>query len=148
MAEGEVTARKAIERAGWFPGRKVDVSSALAALELAGFNFGSAAEAILSEYSSLEFRDPASPGQRLWIDGARAAQECDPDWCSAYEAGSDQVLTPIGGFSHATIYIDDGGRFWGGFDLEYGLLGDSLDELVHALVVLPGSRPFDHQLPH
>lgn len=142
-----MNAKDLIVSAGWFPGRNLDASSALTALEQAGFTVVGPAEAILTKYSNLVFRSNSALQQELWLDGKRAAEEADRDWCAAYEAGSGQVLTPVGGYSHATIYVDDAGRFWGGFDFEYGLVGDSIEEMVNGLVLEPGSRRFDHQVP-
>ena len=142
-----MNARDLIVSAGWFPGRNLDVLSALTAFQQAGFAVVGPAEAILAKYSNLVVRSDSAPRQELWLDGKRAAEEADRDWCAAYEARSGQVLTPVGGYSHATIYVDEAGRFWGGFDFEYGLVGDSIGEMVNGLVLEPGSRRFDHQVP-
>lgn len=66
---------------------------------------------------------------------------------SAYAEGVSRSITPIGEYSHMTLVIDEVGAFWGGFDADYGLMGDDIADVVHALLVEPGSRLLDREVP-
>ncbi|MBO3750017.1 hypothetical protein J5X84_28380 [Streptosporangiaceae bacterium NEAU-GS5] len=55
---------------------------------------------------------------------------------------------PIGGYSHMTILADEAGQIWGGFDYEFGLLGDSLNNVIQNLLVDQGPpTPLDRRVP-
>ena len=45
-----------------------------------------------------------------------------------------------------TLVIDEVGAFWGGFDADCGFMGDGIADVVHALLVEPGSRRFDREV--
>ncbi|GAB4084053.1 hypothetical protein GCM10028784_06830 [Myceligenerans cantabricum] len=83
----------------------------------------------------------------LRIDGRAAARDADPDWCSAYAEGIGRPVTPVGEYSHMTLVIDDAGEFWGGFDADYGFMGEDVVAVVPALLVEPGSRRLDREVP-
>lgn len=97
----------------------------------------STAVELLAEFHGITVRD-AQRG--LWIDAHRAAGDCDPDWCAAYSSEAARTLTPFGGYSHMSLLVDDRGGRWGGFDVEYGYLGDSVASVVEALVVTSTAR--------
>lgn len=76
-----------------------------------------------------------------------AASHADPEWCDAYAGEIGRPVTPVGEYSHMLLLIDDSGSFWGAFDADYGLMGDSIDDVVHALIVDPGTRRLHRVVP-
>ncbi|MBL7520203.1 SUKH-3 domain-containing protein [Frankia sp. CNm7] len=131
-----------LRRAGWVPGRRVDVEEMLGALAAAGFVVVPAAREFLAEYSGLVIT--SEDGRSVTrIDGHEAARNAVPGWCAAYGHGIGRAVTPIGEYSHMTLVIDEAGEFWGGFDDQYGSMGDTIIDVVHELLVEPGARPFD-----
>ncbi len=48
---------------------------------------------------------------------------------------------------HMTLVIDETGAFWGGFDAEYGLMGENIVDVIRALLIEPDSRPLDRVVP-
>lgn len=138
-------AQTLMSQAGWFASRRVDASAAVSELASAGYVVVEPITGFLREYSGLTIMTPDGSRQ-LWIDGERSAAEADPEWCRAYADGAGLPLVPVGGYSHMSILIDGSGRLWGGFDAEYGHLADSMMELVHVLLIEPGSRRLDRRL--
>ncbi len=108
-----------LRKAGWFPGRTVDISLDLAALATAGFEVTEAAETFLRENSGLRiaWESKLNP---LKIDGAAVARSTDPEWCQAYSAAIGSPLVPVGEYSLMVLYIDSSGDLWGAADNEYG----------------------------
>lgn len=145
VGSGPVTSpRGLIERAGWTPGRRIDVGDALASLQTDEFDVVSVARGFLVEYSGLTIT--SQDGARaLLIDGLTAARNSDPEWCAAYSSAIGMPVTPVGQYSHMVLLIDETGRFWGGFDSAYGFLGDDIDDVVRGLLVEPGSRQLDRE---
>jgi hypothetical protein len=134
-----------LQLAGWTPDRRVDVDEALTELGRAGHRLVAPAREFLAEYSGLTIALP--DGSRvLRIDGLAAARGADPDWCSAYAASIGHAVTPIGEYSHMILVMDATGAFWGGFDADYGFMGDSIVAVVQALLVEPGSRHLDREV--
>jgi hypothetical protein len=124
-----------LRAAGWWPGRKVEATLQVLSLEQAGFEILPELLEFLAEYTPLEIRSE-SGDRLLWIDAARAVTETDPDWASAYSNAIGTALAPIGGYSHMTIYLARDGRFYGGFDSEYGCIAPSVEELVDSVLNL------------
>jgi len=129
-------AERLLRLAGWFPGRRVE-TGAVEQLAARGHLVSPAAVELLTEFAGLTVGEP---DQSLWVDGQRAADDCDPAWCAAYGIEVGRTLTPFGAYSHMSLLVDDRGGIWGGFDAEYGYLGDSLASVVEALVVTSTGR--------
>lgn len=117
----------------------------LGELAAAGHSLVPPARDFLAGYSGLVI---ATVDRRrvLLIDGHQAARGTDPDWCAAYAEGIGRALTPVGQYSHMTLMIDEVGAFWGGFDADYGYLGQDIVEVVQALLVRPGLRRLDRKV--
>jgi hypothetical protein len=121
-----------LRASGWWPGRHIELTSEVAVLEDEGIEPWPEFLAFLEQYAGLEIKSDDGT-QMLWIDGARAARETDPEWTRAYSDRIGSVLAPVGGHSHMTIYLGRDGEFYGGFDREYGRLASSMEELLNAL---------------
>lgn len=138
-----LSAQELIERAGWTPGRRVEVEAMLAELAAAEHIVVQSARDLLAEYSGLEIESQHSR-HTLRIDGHDAAERADPGWCDAYARGIGRALTPVGFFySHMTLMIDEDGAFWGGFDDLYGYQGADMVEVVRNVLVERPPRQFD-----
>ncbi|WP_326836840.1 SUKH-3 domain-containing protein [Amycolatopsis rhabdoformis] len=135
-----------IQMAGWTPDRNVDVAAELRELDEAGFAVTRFVPRFLAGYSGLTIGSQDAT-RALVIDGHKAARCADPEWCTAYAQAIGMPVTPVGEYSHMTLVIDETGRFWGGFDQSYGLLGSDLVDVVHGLLVEPGSLHLDREVP-
>lgn len=118
-----------LKAAGWNPGRRVDSAPAESALASAGYTIWPALSAFLEEYQGLTIWRPDDQSP-LWIDSTEAARAVDPEWTSAYEKLSRCALAPIGGYSHMDLFFGRDKGLYGGFDVEFGRLGGSVEELV------------------
>jgi hypothetical protein len=124
---------KQLRKSGWFPGRHVGLKSEAAALGEEGFRVWDDLLAFLAEYTGLVIT--SDDGARMiWIGAARSIRETDSEWARAYSDVIHGALAPVGGYSHMSIYLSQGGGFYGGFDSEYGRLASDFRELIDALL--------------
>ena len=65
---------------------------------------------------------------------------------AAYSEHLHLRLTPVGGYSHMLMMVDGTGRCWGGFDSEYGPLGESFPLAVDALLAAGPLPRLDRRL--
>ncbi|MEV6895414.1 SUKH-3 domain-containing protein [Kribbella sp. NPDC051137] len=138
-------AKDLLRRAGWRPGRHVDVDSMIGELESAGHVLVPPARNFLSEFSGLTIH--SEDGRKsVRIDGHDAARRADVGWCLAYAEGIGRSVTPAGEYSHMTLMIDEAGVFWGGYDDLYGLMGDDIIDLVDELLIGPALRQLDREV--
>ena len=121
-----------LRTAGWRPGRSIDVSEDLAALQAKGFGVTPAAEALLREFSRLTVQAPGKSNP-LIIDGMIAARDASVGWAEAYSAALGCQLIPVGEYSNLMFWIDPDGAIWATFDDDYGRAGASLHEAIQGL---------------
>lgn len=139
-------ASELLGRAGWEPGRRVDVAQAQADLAAEGIAVVPPAVAFLAEFNGLSVH--SEDGRKVVrISGEEAGRHADPEWCEAYAEAIGRRVTPIGEYSHMVLLIDDEGAFWGAFDADYGYMGDTLLDVVQGLLVDPGLRRLDRVVP-
>lgn len=132
---------------GWRPGPVVDLEAAMASLMKDGFRLFPAAVACLREFDGLQLRgDPVLQRHVLWIDAAQATRSADAAWCQAYAEAEGVAMVPVGGYSHMSVFVDERGCYWGGFDDLYGPKGDTFRELVHNLLLDPEFVPLDREV--
>lgn len=125
-----------LRAAGWQPGRRVDIDGERVSLLQEGFELTPAAEALLTEYSGLTIRG-GPHDDPLVIEAAAAAGDVFPGWATRYGASIGSTLVPVGQQSHMTLYVDETGRLWGGFDTQFGHCGDDMTEAVRLLFLEP-----------
>ena len=132
-----------LRRAGWRPGRSVAITADAEALRAEGFAVTEAAEAFLREFSHLvvAWESQARP---LLFDGVEVSRNADPGWCDLYSEAIGSRLVPVGEYSHMTVYVDEVGELWGGFDGEYGHRGSVLDLIESIFLRTP--RGFDRRI--
>ncbi len=130
-----------LRAAGWHPGRRVDITRAVHALEADGHQVSSELRRFLAEYDRLEVTEKPRPGVLRREQNLRritfAATETggvDAEWARAYEDVVGCRLAPVGGYSHMTIYHGADGKFYGGFDREFGLLGRDVADVVAGIL--------------
>ncbi|MGW4400238.1 SUKH-3 domain-containing protein [Amycolatopsis nivea] len=135
---GERPSIELLTKAGWTPGREVDVSGYVHALERAGIEVFPGAIEFLREYSGLSVhwtRSSGFPGD-LQLSVARLIENFDPRWVAIYADRAGTELVPVGEASrgHLLVLVGEDGRWFGGFDDAFGELGDDflscLDELI------------------
>ncbi|MBB1153083.1 SUKH-3 domain-containing protein [Amycolatopsis dendrobii] len=127
-----------LRRAGWTPGRAVDISDDVRALERAGIGIFPGAIEFLREYSGIKVRWNRSSGfpDDLEVSAARSRESLDPRWVAIYAERAGTALVPVGEANrgYLVVLVGEDGRWFGGFDDAFGELGDdflsSLDGLV------------------
>lgn len=138
-------AQTLLRAAGWFEGRDVDVEDELAFIRGEGFTASAASESFLREHSGLIISDDTTTNSDpVVLNGALAAYDTGCGWSERYSEAIGMVLSPVGVYSHMTVYVDPNGSLWGGYDADYGQIGSVLD-LIHETFIGP-PKPFDRTL--
>jgi hypothetical protein len=118
---------------GCFPRRHVGPESEAAALQGEGFRFWDDLLTFLAEYTGLEIA--SEDGARsIWIDARRSIRETGIEWGQAYSKAIQSARAPVGGYPHTAMYLSQDGKFYGGFDGEYGCLAPNFRGLVDVLL--------------
>jgi len=128
----------ALKNAGWSPTRSVDISKDIAALTREGVPQFKAIVDFLREYSGLVINfDRAGEPDEIWFSGERASELMAPDWIEDYSQRSGVQLAPVGAAygEYLTLLIAEDGSWYGGFDDEFGSMGNNfLDTLENILL--------------
>ncbi|MGO1052769.1 SUKH-3 domain-containing protein [Crossiella sp. CA198] len=125
----------ALREAGWTAGRSVDVGAELSALEADGYQVPPWAAEFLREYSGLCL--PIRPNDEVHLSAARVCEQLFPEWTSEYSTRVGVPLIPIGvaETGHLALLLAEDGRWFGGFDDEFGEIGANtlaaLDSLIN-----------------
>ena len=136
-SQWSTTAEQALRAAGWFEGRRADVSTSQRRLEPEGFVMHSAARAFLLEFGGLSVR-VAGPGR----DFGRLSFNLDPVLCSGQKGWFDSLsgstagqLFPVGeeADGNASIAIDAEGTVYLLFNTEIMRIGP--DRLAPARLI-------------
>jgi hypothetical protein len=118
---------------GWHDGRRVDAHVDLDALRREGYDLWSEAEDFLAEFSGLAIRvhdrDP------MIIDAADAVDVTYRSWVDAWSRRAGTYLIPVGAYSHLTVLLGRDGWLYGGYDNEFGRLGQTLAEVVATTLI-------------
>lgn len=124
-------------RGGWFAGRRVDASDDVRALIDNGLDTWPGLETILAEFTGLELHYMrAGHSDSAWFSSARALRLVDPWWARRYGQELGVRFAPIGcsNGDYLTLYATEGGSFYGGFDRDLTWLGDSVPDMIDALM--------------
>lgn len=120
---------EALQLAGWTPDRHVPITKELAALEGDGHPVFPALVEFLVSYSGLSLAvDDGDRQDAIWFSAARACAGIAPGWVLDYSARARIRLAPVGECyrEHLTLLLGEDGRVFGGYDNEFGRLGDTV----------------------
>jgi hypothetical protein len=142
MSEYEA-ARKALEAAGWFPERRVEVMSSEDALRGAGLRVWPGLMDFLGEFQGLRVAFTREGTiDSAWFDPTAAASPTLVPTIADYEERIGVGVAPIGYAyrDHLLLLLADDGRFFGGYDDHLTELGSSALEAIDALISGRGRR--------
>lgn len=107
--------RRALAAAGWFEGRRVDVSEHVRLLIQEGYSPGEAVREFISEFEGLHLKCGES---ELEFSTEKAVATTYRETVSRYEDRVQRTLTVVGvaSGSHLVVMIDDSRRLWFGYD--------------------------------
>lgn len=137
---------------GWFPGRSVDITRAVAALRREGFQLNEQAETFLRALNGLHlwFADPRSGNtkQDLHIDAEQAAESVYAERVEEYARRLGEPLCVVGeAFQrHMTVAMSPSGKVVLGYDELLLLAGDNPEGALEN-IVLGRAMPEIPELP-
>lgn len=126
---------------GWFPGRSVDITRAVAALRREGFQPHERAEALLRALNGLHlwFPDPrvANTKQDLHFDAEQAARDVYAERVEEYARRLGEPLCVVGEAyqRHMTVAVSPSGKVVLGYDELLLLAGDSPEGALENIVL-------------
>lgn len=127
-------------RSGWQKGRKVNVDNIILDLVKEGYNVNEAQTQFLTEFNgiSVSFINPRlnSSTEILTLDALKASSTTMRSLVSEYEEYFNSTFVIIGEIEqeNMTLYIDNKGEFYGGFDDCVIKLGIEFDECLFNIV--------------
>ena len=127
----------ALKKSGWSPGRSVDITKDMTAFAREGVPQFKAVVDFLREHSGLVINFDRIGPDKIWFSGQSAAELMAPAWIESYSQRIGFRLAPVGAAygEHLTLLIAEDGSWYGGFDDEFGSLGNSfLDALENLLL--------------
>lgn len=135
--------------AGWFPGRRVDVSEMRSVLQREGFNVSPAAEAVLSEFGGLTVKHPHSRGPNsdlrdyFHFQVSEVMSGSPTGWVFDYSEMVGESLCPIGQAfrGYMIMCVGSSGHVYGGYDNTLVLIGNTAEEAIGNMCT--GVRPID-----
>jgi hypothetical protein len=138
----ERLAIRVLRTSNWHPGRRVDITDDLVALEREGYAQFPAATNFLREYSGLTVKfyrngfDRNDGADEVWFSVSRACELLDPAWTEEYSRRARVQLVPLGATyrEHLALLIGVDGNWYGGFDDEFGLVGSDVLDLMENLI--------------
>lgn len=125
---------------GWFKGRNVDISNDKRCLAKDKYQLTSIVECFLHEYSGLtiKFTTPSNDLDFFHFNVCKAVQDLDSRW--VYEDYIKRISTlkicPIGQAysNHLTLFMDELGYLYGGYDDYFCLISNNENEVIEALI--------------
>lgn len=125
-----------VKQAGWEPGRWVDPASAIESLQSEGLEVPAGVVELIAEFDRLEvgYERNGRPDS-VELFAIEAAKFCDPTRVAGYSKKVGAQLVPLGSArqGYMTLFVTDDQRWFGAFDSELWLLGNSLSEVVERL---------------
>jgi hypothetical protein len=134
----EHPAVQALARAGWVPTRSVDIEVDLQTLAKDGYSTFPAAVEFLRQYSGLQLPivDRLGRPDEIWFSAHRACMGIASSWIRTYSDRSGTTVLPVGEayHGHLTLLIGENGHWFGGYDNEFGLIGEDLLSCLDNLI--------------
>lgn len=122
-----------LDGAGWTPVRRVDSSRQLAALTTAGYAPGSHVRSVISNLVGLKVNFTSyGRSDSIRLDPGWAIELCFKSWVDEYSSRAQTPLIPMGyaNSEHLLLLVAEDGRWFGGYDDEFGYLGNSVLSMV------------------
>jgi hypothetical protein len=120
---------EALRLAGWTSDRHVSITDELAALEGQGHPVFPVLVEFLESYSGLSLAvDHDDRQDAIRFSAARACAGIGTAWVLDYSARERVRLAPVGECyrQHLTLLLGEDGRVYGGYDNEFGRMGDTV----------------------
>jgi hypothetical protein len=127
---------KILIESNWREGRRIDTSSFKELLEKEGYDWFSCVENFLGEFGNLKLVFLSSNGKNdsLHFDIMKTAHDSDIQWITedySKRIGSRKFCIIGQAFSdHMTLFMDDQGRVYGGFDDHLCFIGNNGIEAI------------------
>jgi hypothetical protein len=134
----ERPANQALARAGWTPARSVEIEADLRSIAREGYSTFPTAIEFLRQYSGLHLSvDLAGRPDEIWFSAHRACMHIGSSWVRDYSDRSGITLLPVGAAytGHLTLLIGENGHWFGGYDNEFGLIGEDLLSCLDNLIL-------------
>ncbi len=131
--------RELLERSGWYPGRKIDISEMEILVKRNGFPINPFVGSILGEFGGLRVTHPHAvvPGVEDYFhfDVARAISGRDMKWLEDYSKIVGEQLTPVGEAfrDYMILCVGGSGCVYAGFDETLVLVGESPEFAIENL---------------
>ncbi|MBP2474253.1 hypothetical protein JOF53_003125 [Crossiella equi] len=128
-----------LKKAGWFPGRRVSAERDISVLQSEGYSLFPKAEEFLAEFTGLRLEIENESQDEIFFS---AAYVCESmfffEWSVEYSQRAGVRMIPAGvAEEYLTLLVGEDGRWFGGFDGEFGLLGDDIFEAIDSFVTNP-----------
>ncbi|GEA87707.1 SUKH-3 domain-containing protein [Cellulomonas cellasea] len=142
-----MSAFELLHRAGWTQFRRVDVDETVSRLQASGYAVVPPYRELIAQLLGLVVLSEDGKNS-LEFDMDGIAARTDAELCEAYGEDIGRAVTPVGFYSDMVLWVDEVGEFWGSFDLQYGRIGQNIQEVIQWLLVDPASmHMFDRRLP-
>lgn len=143
MARFNTKTKKVLQKAGWYPNRRTDISAIVAKAIACGYNIGENVCAFLCEFDGLFI---AYPDGQFLFEFRTNAEEISRENLSAIANIVEENGLEVGATPEVCLIVGDSGRMYGYCYItgEIFLLGECTDEGV-AFVCRHGN-PFKHPL--
>jgi hypothetical protein len=139
-------AHEVLASAGWQPSRREDAVDVIATVASHGYDVGPKLALLIANVVgvTLQFMRSAHTDY-IVFDPRRATELSFRAWVDDYSERAGTPLVPLGfsNHEHLLLLAADDGRWFGGFDDEFGQLGRSVPELVDTIINNRGFQEVD-----
>ena len=125
-----------LRQSGWTPDRRVDTAPDFRAFEKEGYPTFPVVTEFVRQCSGLRIPIDHGGPDEIWFSAERACGLLHRAWTEDYSRRAGTGLVPVGAAyrEHLTLLVGENGNWFGGYDDEFGLLGEdvlsALDNLI------------------
>lgn len=133
-----IQTQKSLLNAGWYAGRKINIEQFRNTILTNNYELFPSVKEFLSEFGNLYIKFIIRNGMMsdLHFNVIQAVEEVDPGWAQRnyYERLGKRNICAIGQAhsDHMTIYMDEPGNVYGGFDDYFSLIANSGEAAIEA----------------